>query len=172
MPDNFWLKGLAKFRQMAILAIFGGYFWRGHSNEACDTIFSLKIWPPATFVNALWLNSFNWRFGDFWWLLLAWFKGSLWYQFSIDYLTLYNFLQVKSEDYSSFYTDTFLLKNRVVSTKSNFNFLKSTYSLKKQVVRTTIRYINFSNFGYLQSAYFLYKPLDSLTEIQIYRIGK
>ena len=26
MPYNFWLRGLAKFRQVAILEIFGGYF--------------------------------------------------------------------------------------------------------------------------------------------------
>ena len=26
MPYNYWLIGLAKFRQVAILAIFGGYF--------------------------------------------------------------------------------------------------------------------------------------------------
>ena len=26
MTYNFWLRGLAKFRQVAILAIFGGYF--------------------------------------------------------------------------------------------------------------------------------------------------
>ena len=27
MPNNFWLRVLAKFRHRAILAIFGGYFW-------------------------------------------------------------------------------------------------------------------------------------------------
>ena len=117
---------------------------------------------------ALWLNSANWLF------LVATF-GVILIKLTIPlFHRLFDPLQVFASKIwsSSFYTPTFLLKNRVVSTKSNFNFLKSTYSLKKQVVRTTIRYINFSNFEYLQSAYFLYKPLDSLTEIQIYRIGK
>ena len=115
MPDNFWLKGLAKFRQMAILAIFGGYFWRGHSNEACDTIFYTEFDAVL-----LLFTHFGYipPIGDF-----AIFGGYFWRYsnedcdtrlLSIDYFIWPCTLRVKSEDYYSFYTPTFLLKNRVV----------------------------------------------------------
>ena len=109
-----------------LVATFGGVI-----RMKLVTPFFHTEFDAEQFLFALWLNSTNWLFCNFWWLLfVAWFEWSLWYQFSIDYLTLYKFLQSKSKDSSSFYAPTFLLKNRVVWSKSYFNFLTSTYLLK------------------------------------------
>ena len=74
MLYNFYIRFFSKFRQvaiLAILAIFGGYFWLRYSNEACGTNFPHRIWFSTSFTNEVFRNSANWRFWLFWWLLLV-----------------------------------------------------------------------------------------------------
>ena len=81
MLYNFYLEGLAKFRHVAIWAIFGGYFWWRDSNEACNTNFSHRNWSSTSFINEVRLNFANWRF----WLFLVAIFGS--FKISVFFIT-------------------------------------------------------------------------------------
>ena len=47
------------------------HFWLSQPNQACDTIFSIRIWCSTTFSLTVWRNSAKWRFRQFFYPLFC-----------------------------------------------------------------------------------------------------
>ena len=147
------------------------FFGLGNLNEACDTNFSHRIWPSTSFICALWLNPANWL--AIWLFLVATFscvnpfRWSLWYV--PVFYTEFDPLQV------------FAIKTEYFVTKIS---VKELSGLDQKLFQLLDIYISFkepsglnhkficSFLQFLKPKYFWSKPLDSLTEIQIYRNEK